>query len=219
MGRRRVWSDEEIAFIREHAADNQCSVLLEMVNREFGKNYDLAQLYRLKYRLKIRSPNVTTFKKGVRVSPSTEFKKGMTAWNKGVHYNPGGRCADTQFKKGNTPPNHRPVGSERLSYGKIQIKIAEPNVWENLCVLVWQSVNKRPFPKGCVIRFANGDITDYSPENLVILTRAQNAIINQRNIKTCDKESLEAAKLVADIIMASGRKKRGEKRKEKKDDT
>ena len=34
------------------------------------------------------------------------------------------------FAKGNVPPNHRPVGSERISKdGYIEVKVAEPNKW------------------------------------------------------------------------------------------
>ena len=73
----RKWTDEEIEFIRQNVSDKQCSVLLEMINQKFGKNYDLNQLYRLKYRLKLRSPNIATFRKGIRNSPDTEFKKGL----------------------------------------------------------------------------------------------------------------------------------------------
>lgn len=195
----RKWTDEEIEFIRQNVSDKQCSVLLEMINQKFGKNYDLNQLYRLKYRLKLRSPNAGSFRKGERSSPETEFKKGLVPWNKGTHYHAGGRSIETQFKKGTIPPNHVPVGSERMSYGKIQIKIAEPNVWENLSTLVWQSVHGKPLPKGCVIRFINGDITDYSPDNLIAVTRAQNLQLNHLNIQTYDIDSMKAALLDIEI--------------------
>ena len=137
----RKWTDEEIEFIRQNVSDKQCSVLLEMINQKFGKNYDLNQLYRLKYRLKLRSPNIATFRKGIRNSPDTEFKKGLVPWNKGTHYHAGGRSKETQFKKGTIPPNHVPVGSERMSYGKIQIKIAEPNA--GMAVGTWKATSER----------------------------------------------------------------------------
>ena len=121
--------------------------------------------------------------------------------------------AETQFKKGNIPPNHKPVGTERISYGKIQIKIAEPKSWEWLATLIWQSVHKKALPEGCIIRFANEDITDYSPENLVAITKAQNAVLNHLHIHTYDADSLKAALLICDLKMQqSKRKKRRNKR-------
>lgn len=203
----RKWTDEEIEYIRQHAGEMPCYELLDKVNAEFGKNYSLDQLYRVKARCNIRSPNIGCFRKGIRNSPETEYKKGQIPWNKGMHYHAGGRSVETQFKKGNIPKNHRPVGSERISYGRIQIKIAEPNVWENLTTLVWQSANKRALPRGYVIKFANCDGTDYSPENLVAITRAQNAVINHLGIKPYDADSLKAALLIADIRLTRGKRK------------
>ena len=209
----RIWTDEEIGFIREHAADMRCSDLLEMVNAEFGKSYELHQLYNLKSRLGIRNLNVGTYRKGVHSSPNTEFKKGHKTGNKGISYQAGGRCRETQFKPGHMPHNHRPVGSERICYGKIQIKIAEPNKWEWLATLIWQSVNKQSLPRGHVIRFANGDITDYSPENLVAITKAQNAMLNHMNVATHNADEQRAMLLICDMKMTMTRRKNGETRK------
>ena len=212
----RKWTDEEIEFIRKHAADVTCGELLKMVNSEFGKTYSLAQLYGIKARQGIRSPNIGCFRKGIHSSPATEFKKGHVPRNKGTHPPTVGRMAETQFKKGNIPPNHKPVGSERISYGKIQIKIAEPNKWEWLATLIWQSVHKKALPKGLIIRFANEDITDYSPENLVAITKAQNALLNHMNIHTYDAESLNAALLMCELKMQKHKRERDVKRTKKR---
>lgn len=209
----RKWSDEEIEFIREHAMEMPCAELLKLVNNRFGKNYSLEQLYRVKARCRIKSLNIGCYRKGIRNSPETEFKKGHVPHNKGTHPPTVGRMAETQFKPGNMPHNHKPVGSERICYGKIQIKIAEPKSWEWLATLIWQSVHKKALPEGCIIRFANEDITDYSPENLVAITKAQNAVLNHLHIHTYDADSLKAALLICDLKMQqSKRKKRRNKR-------
>lgn len=209
----RKWSDEEIEFIREHAMEMPCAELLKLVNDRFGKSYSLEQLYRVKARCRIKSPNIGCFRKGIRSSPATEFKKGHVPHNKGTHPPTVGRMAETQFKQGQMPHNHKPVGSERICYGKVQIKIAEPKSWEWLATLIWQSVHKKSLPEGCIIRFANEDITDYSPENLVAITKAQNAVLNHLHIHTYDADSLKAALLICDLKMQqSKRKKRRNKR-------
>lgn len=210
----RKWSDEEIEFIREHAMEMPCAELLKLVNDRFVKGYSLEQLYRVKARCRIKSPNIGCFRKGIRSSPATEFKKGHVPHNKGTHPPTVGRMAETQFKQGQMPHNHKPVGSERICYGKVQIKIAEPKSWEWLATLIWQSVHKKALPEGCIIRFANEDITDYSPENLVAITKAQNAVLNHLHIHTYDADSLKAALLICDLKMQqSKRKKRRNKRK------
>jgi len=209
----RKWSDEEIEFVREHAMQMPCAELVKLVNERFGKNYSLEQLYRVKARCRIKSLNIGCYRKGIRNSPETEFKKGHVPHNKGTHPPTVGRMAETQFKPGNMPHNHKPVGSERICYGKIQIKIAEPKSWEWLATLIWQSVHKKALPEGCIIRFANEDITDYSPENLVAITKAQNAVLNHLHIHTYDADSLKAALLICDLKMQqSKRKKRRNKR-------
>ena len=209
----RIWTDEEIEFIREHAMQMPCAELVKLVNERFGKNYSLEQLYRVKARCRIKSLNIGCYRKGIRNSPETEFKKGHVPHNKGTHPPTVGRMAETQFKPGNMPHNHKPVGSERICYGKIQIKIAEPKSWEWLATLIWQSVHKKALPEGCIIRFANEDITDYSPENLVAITKAQNAVLNHLHIHTYDADSLKAALLICDLKMQqSKRKKRRNKR-------
>lgn len=209
----RIWTDEEIEFIREHAMQMPCAELVKLVNERFGKNYSLEQLYRVKARCRIKSLNIGCYRKGIRNSPETEFKKGHVPHNKGTHPPTVGRMAETQFKPGNMPHNHKPVGSERICYGKIQIKIAEPKSWEWLATLIWQSVHKKALPEGCIIRFANEDITDYSSENLVAITKAQNAVLNHLHIHTYDADSLKAALLICDLKMQqSKRKKRRNKR-------
>ena len=211
----RKWSDEEIEFIMEHAMEMPCAELLKLVNARFGKNYSLEQLYRVKARCRIKSLNIGCFRKGIHNSPATEFKKGHVPRNKGTHPPTKGRMAETQFKKGNIPPNHKPVGTERISYGKIQIKIAEPNKWEWLATLIWQSVHKKALPEGCIIRFANEDITDYSPENLVAITKAQNAVLNHLHIHTYDADSLKAALLICDLKMQQSKRKKRKRRNKK----
>ena len=209
----RKWSDEELEFVREHAMQMPCAELVKLVNERFGKNYSLEQLYRVKARCRIKSLNIWCYRKGIRNSPTTEFKKGHVPRNKGTHPPTVGRMAETQFKQGQMPHNHKPVGSERICYGKIQIKIAEPKSWEWLATLIWQSVHKKALPEGCIIRFANEDITDYSPENLVAITKAQNAVLNHLHIHTYDADSLKAALLICDLKMQqSKRKKRRNKR-------
>ena len=191
MGGRR-YPKEMLPFIRDRC-DKTCSQILKEVNEEFYVDMTLGGLYSYKNRNGLKSVNTGQRSRGKRTSPQTEFKKG------------------------HIPPNYMPVGSERLSYGVILIKIADPNVWEWLNILIWQSVHKQALPKGYIVRFADGDKTNYSPDNLVAVSRAQNAVINHLGIKTYDRESLEIAKTIANLSMEKERRRKHARKRRNKD--
>lgn len=51
----------------------------------------------------------------------------------------------TRFKKGCIPKNHKEVGYERITRdGYIEVKTAEPNVFELKHRLVWLSIRRNP---------------------------------------------------------------------------
>lgn len=91
------------------------------------------------------------------------------------------RSRKTTFKKGNTPKNHLPVGTEMQERkdGYIKVKIAEPNKWMLKHRLVWERHNG-PIPKGHNVQFANKDKTDCRIENLYLISRKEQ--INQNSI-------------------------------------
>lgn len=86
--------------------------------------------------------------------------------------------AKTRFKKGNTPNNYRPVGSERIAKdGYIEIKVADPNKWE----MKHRSVYKQhygPIPRGKLVKFKDGNRLNIVPENLYLSDRKENMQAN-----------------------------------------
>ena len=94
------------------------------------------------------------------------------------------RGVTTEFVKGQRPTNVLPVGSvttrvrhKRGRDTRAWVKVAEPNVWRERAVVVWESANG-PRPRGLVIHHINGDPLDDRPENLVALTRAEHAALH-----------------------------------------
>jgi hypothetical protein len=71
-------------------------------------------------------------KKGIHLSPETEFKKGSKPWNrnvKGIHLSP-----ESEFKKGHTRTKRDVIGTikvriDKLGHKRQWIKVAYPNVW------------------------------------------------------------------------------------------
>lgn len=97
------------------------------------------------------------------------FQRGMTPWNKGQHYQAGGRSAQTRFKPGRRPSTTQPIGSYRLdTQGLLQRKVADtpgPNHlrWRGVHELVWIEANG-PLPAGHVVCFRPGQRTNVLEE-------------------------------------------------------
>ena len=79
----------------------------------------------------------------------------------------------TRFRKGHIPKNHKPVGYERITRdGYIEVKTAEPNVFEPKHRLVWVEYNGE-IPSGYNIQFKDGNRQNASIENLYMISRSE----------------------------------------------
>jgi hypothetical protein len=107
------------------------------------------------------------------VGINSRFKPGQTPWNKGVPFRSGGRSSETQFKKGQSVHNHRPVGSARVSVdGYIEIKTAEPRTWRQLHREIWKEHHGAYPPKNMVVVFKDGNQQHCTIGNLEAISRA-----------------------------------------------
>lgn len=115
---------------------------------------------------------------GIKSGRTGYFAKGQKPHNagtKGVMKPNSG-----SFKKGAKPHNHKPVGSERTNVeGYIEIKTAEPNIWELKQRVIYEQ-HHGAIPTGHNVRFRNGDRQDCSPDNLFLVDNHENALLNQR---------------------------------------
>ena len=107
------------------------------------------------------------------------FPKGHQPMNKGrkqTEYMSEEQLAKTKatrFKKGHIPKNHKPVGYERITRdGYIEVKTAEPNVFELKHRLVWIE-NNGEIPPGYNIQFKDGNRQNVSIENLYMISRSE----------------------------------------------
>lgn len=110
------------------------------------------------------------------------FKKNRIPWNKGkkgIHLSP-----DTEFKKGQAAHNHMEVGSiakRKQRNGKYRhvIKTAEPNAWREYANYLWKKEYGFVI-KGDIVHHLNGDILDDRIENLIALPRADHPVFHSR---------------------------------------
>lgn len=137
-------------------------------------------------------------------TPANKGKKGM--------YTPGSEKG--WFTKGGVPPNWRPVGSERIDNkdGYTLIKVAEPNVWKLKHKVIFENAYG-PIPRGHVVIFADGNKQNITLDNLILISRAQLARLNQNNLIACNKELTQTGILVADIISKAAKRRRGDVKK------
>lgn len=122
------------------------------------------------------------------------FKKGHTPKNKGrkqVEFMSAEgieNSAKTRFKKGNESWNKKPVGSERISNGYIYIKTAEPNKYELKHRMVYRQ-NFGEIPKAYNVQFKDGNPLNCTPENLYIVSKAEQVRHNQNGGKNLPHEA------------------------------
>lgn len=180
-----IWTEEEKKIIYDNYKILQKKDIVIKLKEELGVERSVMNLKCFYHKFKLNS-GMTGY-----------FEKGCTPPNKGKKMSPEqyAKCKATMFKKGSTPKNTLPVGSEvyqnrdrksgKTSYW--YVKVAEPNVWEPKHRLLWESVYG-PIPEGANIMFLDGDTNNICIENLRMITKADSAVLN----KQYGKENLTA---------------------------
>ena len=176
---------EQAEFVKENVKGVSNADLAQMVNERFGLNLTAKQM--------------NTYKKNHKLKSGLDgrFKPGSVPHNKGIKGT--GGYEPTQFKKGNKPVNHRPVGSERINVdGYVEMKIEEPSKWILKHKHVWQLANG-PMPKGHAIIFGDGNKMNFDLDNLLLITRKQLLIMNQQKLIQKDPELTKTGVIIADL--------------------
>ena len=114
----------------------------------------------------------------------------------------------TSFKKGNIPLCHRPVGTERTNVkdGYIMIKTANPRTWQLKHVWLWEQTHGPKKPNH-VIRFIDGDKTNFAIENLESVKKAEIVIFNKLYYKAPDAIKPAAKALIKLYVLNKELKK------------
>src|SRR5688500_18991067 len=82
----KSWKLTELKFIKNN---------LHLSDAELAKHFNV----------NITTIDGTRQRHGILRPDNVQCKKGQRPYNKGTHYNPGGRSVETRFKKGQPPPN------------------------------------------------------------------------------------------------------------------
>lgn len=173
-------------------------------------NQELADLFNQKFNTNITSRMIKSYKANNKLNSGLtgKFRKGQTPHNKGKKmpkevYE---KVKHTMFAKGNVPPNHRPVGSERISKdGYIEVKVAEPNKWRLKQRVVYEEA-KGKIPEGCTIIFLDGNKRNLDIDNLRCVTRSELLYLNCNGLNNSN-EITETGILMARLDRTKNKKK------------
>lgn len=173
-------------------------------------NQELADLFNQKFNTNITSRTIKSYKANNKLNSGLtgKFRKGQTPHNKGKKmpkevYE---KVKHTMFAKGNVPPNHRPVGSERISKdGYIEVKVAEPNKWRLKQRVVYEEA-KGKIPESCPIIFLDGNKRNFYIDNLRCITRSELLYLNCNGLNNSN-EITETGILMARLDRTKNKKK------------
>lgn len=175
-------------FIRDNSRGVNASDMAKMTNEKFGTNWTEGGMSQFRRRHRIKS------------GLTGQFEKGCVPQNKGktleeiCKHDPEkiARVKSTQFSKGHVPANRLPVGAIVMnSFGYLLRKKSSEGAqwdrWEFLHRTVWEEHNG-PIPDGMYVAFKDGNKTNCDIDNLMLITRAENAQLTQLGFRSEDPE-------------------------------
>lgn len=158
MNLKYPWTADMIELLKATYADEVSHVIATRLGVSLGSVYTKAR------------------KLGLKKSPS--FLISMARSNVFLTLGAKHRFAkghETQFKKGFTPHNWKPIGTERVADGYLQRKMTDTGSalrdYVPVHHLVWREAG-REIPKGHVLIFVDGNRRNFDINNLQIKSRA-----------------------------------------------
>lgn len=167
---RHVWTDAERDRLRHLYPDHPAKEVVKQMGLRLSQIYQMAAKLGLKkseaFKASDKSGRVARGRQHPNMIAS-RFQPGLTPWNKGTKGVVGvqEQCRATQFKKGQSPHNTKPVGSYRLNKeGHLQQKIGTAKGsnsarWRGVAELVWCKENG-PLPAKHMVVFKKGMFTN-----------------------------------------------------------
>ena len=187
------WTDEEKVFLVEYAYGHTIKEITEAFNKRYGTELNLKAI----------ASSMKRF--GAKTGNTGRFVKGQVSHNKGKKMPPElyEKCKATMFKKGNTPPQYRPVGSERIDAkdGYTLVKVADPNKWALKHKIIYEEAYGK-VPEDHVVIFLDGNKCNFDLNNLKCISQAENLYLNRYGLRFDDKDLTETAVNMAKLNTA-----------------
>lgn len=177
---KQFWTDSEIVKLREIYPVTPMKKLEAIFSRDYHKIYNKAFALGLKKDSEYLATEAGRFTGHLSDSSIRhQFKKGHEPFNKGMKGWSATGTEATRFKKGQKPPNYRPVGYMRITPdGYTEIKMEEGmQKFKLLHRVVWERLNGK-IPHGMNLVFLDGDKQNIDITNLSLVTKKQNMLRN-----------------------------------------
>lgn len=187
MVKKVLWTDEQIEILRQFYPYMNTDDLAKVMGVKTTRLYNKACVLGLKKSDAYRQVELARQGERLRsLDGATRFQPGHKTWNKGSKgIQIGGKA--TQFKKGNIPHNHKPIGHERINVdGYLERKVADElgpmNRFNFRPVhrIIWEE-NHGPIPDDCIVIFKNKNKLDVRLENLEMISRREHAVRNGKS--------------------------------------
>ena len=199
-----IWSNEEKEYLAKITPGKHYKEIQELMKNKFNLEFTMNQIKGAIWRYKLNTGFTGRFQKG-----DIPFNKGKSQKDY-MSAESIEKTKKTRFKKGQSPINWRPVGSERITKdGYTEIKIAEPNVWELKHKVLWEREHGSIPPKHVVI-FADGNKENLDINNLMLISREKLLIMNTNELIKKDAELTKTGALIADVIIKTREMKKQE---------
>lgn len=192
-----TWPREVVEFLQEHNAGMSVQAMTRMLNERFGRSYKESQ--------------VRAFRKN-HTMPSgcdTRFQPGQTPWTKGKHIEDIcktpealARVRGTYYRKGHSPHNQVPVGTEIFRDGYWWVKTGMPNHWKAKHRLVYERANGVRLKRGDVVLFLDGNTENMDPDNLLLVNNRENQLLNHWGFRSGDPEITKTGLAVVRLHVA-----------------
>ena len=203
--RLRLYTEEQIQYLRDNYRDISVAEMAEKFNTEFGTYFTVRQI-----NTALKNRRICSGRLG-------QFQKGQISWNKGSKGLTGPNR--TSFKKGHLPHNTRHLWYERVGKrdGRVEISVPEKNPYTGYNrrfkakhVWLWEQEHG-PVPDGHVVAFADGNPANFDMENLVLLDRLELLRLNKHRHKKAPEEVQPVLITLAKLEAKAIRVKRGRK--------
>jgi hypothetical protein len=172
---RKFWTEADIERLRELYPDTPSEDIAMALDRPLYSIYNKALALGLRKSAEyLAGPHACRLRRGGNVGAQYRFRKGHKTWNAGMKgLKAKGRAIETQFRVGQMPHNHVPVGTIVMATdGYLKIKVGEPKEWKWLHRKNWEDVHG-PIPKGMALVFRDGNRENCAVDNLELITRQE----------------------------------------------
>ena len=166
--------------MRQHYPHKTMAELQAILGKSVSAIYNRSNTLGLKKAQEyLDSPAASRLRPGANSGGAYRFKKGFKPSNAGMKGWQADGVQPTQFKKGNKPQTWQPIGTEKLDKdGMLLVKVSDDPVrakrWRPKHALLWERLNGREIPKGHLVVMRDRSKTNFYPQNLELVSRAEN---------------------------------------------